>query len=215
MAIFLRDCPHCGAAHATFDSVYVHSVGYMSDTVMEVDVFSTCPACKRGVIFQVTCSRKLDVRAFGSNIDHANPPPYRCVTVPAARTSDHPEEISARVADLYQQGFDALQRQHWDAAGMAFRKALDIAVKELNPEANPRLPLIQRIDALPAQGGITDALRSWAHIIRQLGNDAAHEDEPFSEQSARGIHNFTRLFLLYTVTMPKEVERLMPRAAGA
>jgi len=55
---------------------------------------------------------------------------------------------------------------------------------------------------LPDNLGVTSAMKQWAHAIRKIGNDAAHEDEPFSAADAEALHSFTELFLTYTFTLP-------------
>ncbi len=81
-----------------------------------------------------------------------------------------------------------------------FRKSLDVALKRIHPEGKGMLQ--KRIDALPQELGITPAMKEWAHEIRDLGNDAAHEEEPFSEAEARSLHAFTEMFLTYAFTLP-------------
>ncbi|WP_343895983.1 DUF4145 domain-containing protein, partial [Craurococcus roseus] len=66
--------------------------------------------------------------------------------------------------------------------------------------------LYKRIESLPQEIGITPAMKEWAHEIRELGNDAAHEDEPFTEAEAKALHSFTEMFLTYAFTLPGLLE---------
>jgi hypothetical protein len=77
---------------------------------------------------------------------------------------------------------------------------LDTALRRLDPSGKGTLQ--QRIDHLPAELSITPAMKEWAHQIRELGNDAAHEEDPFTEDEARALHAFSELFLTYTFTLP-------------
>ena len=81
-----------------------------------------------------------------------------------------------------------------------FRKSLDIGLKRINPAGKGSLE--KRIDNLPESTGITAAMKEWAHQIRHLGNDAAHEDDPFSPEEANALQSFTELFLTYAFTLP-------------
>jgi hypothetical protein len=45
-------------------------------------------------------------------------------------------------------------------------------------------------------------MREWAHQIRELGNDAAHDEDPFTEHEAQTLQAFTELFLTYSFTLP-------------
>lgn len=47
----------------------------------------------------------------------------------------------------------------------------------------------------------------WANQIRFWGNNAAHEDEPFTEEDARQMGEFTELFLTYLFTLPEKLAK--------
>jgi len=108
--------------------------------------------------------------------------------------------MPANIESFYSQGMDSLSRKNFDAAGTMFRKSLDTALKRLDPSGLGNLQ--QRIDKLPVAVGVTPAMKEWAHEIRELGNDAAHEEEPFTEIEATTLQAFTELFLTYTFTLP-------------
>lgn len=115
-----------------------------------------------------------------------------------------PEHSPNNVTSFYLQGMDNLARKNYDAAGTMFHKSLDIALKRLNQSGKGTLQ--QRIDNLPAAVAITPAMKEWAHQIRELGNDAAHEEDPFTEDEAKTLQAFTELFLTYTFTLPGMLE---------
>jgi len=94
----------------------------------------------------------------------------------------------------------AFGRQDWDAAGAMFRKALDTSLKNINPDG--RGTIAARIDGLPADIGVTPAMKQWAHEIRVLGNDATHEEEPFDMAECARLREFTEILLTYVFTMP-------------
>ncbi|MBI4968850.1 MAG: DUF4145 domain-containing protein [Rhodospirillales bacterium] len=96
---------------------------------------------------------------------------------------------------------DNFHRGNWDACGMAGRKALDLATKHLD-QSLADTKLVGRIDALAEAHRITPDLKEWAHEVRRLGNDAAHEDDPFSKDDAEALIKFTRTFLEYAFTLP-------------
>lgn len=52
----------------------------------------------------------------------------------------------------------------------------------------------------------------WAHEVRLGGNEAAHEDEPFSKEDAESLRNFIENFLTYAFTLPSAVKRRAPPA---
>ena len=45
-------------------------------------------------------------------------------------------------------------------------------------------------------------MKEWAHEIRCLGADAAHDEDPFTENEAKSLQPFTELFLTYAFMLP-------------
>ncbi len=89
---------------------------------------------------------------------------------------------------------------NFDAAGMMFRKCLEAALKHLDPNGTGTLAM--RIDNLPAKVDVTPSMKEWAHQIRRLGNEAAHDDDPFTREESQTLKSFTELFLVYSFTLP-------------
>lgn len=89
---------------------------------------------------------------------------------------------------------------------MMFRKCLESATKILDSTLASKA-LVKRIDALAEAGRLTTELASWAHEIRLGGNEAAHEDEPFTVEEAQDLRNFIENFLRYAFTLPSAVKR--------
>lgn len=125
------------------------------------------------------------------------------------RTDVSPHYTPDTVARPHDQGCRALTRGDWDAAGMCFRKALDISTKALiraaaRADAANVIAhnLYGRIEWLHQNHKLTDELKDWAHFIRIDGNEAAHEEEPVTESEARQLHNFTEVFLTYVFSIP-------------
>jgi len=105
---------------------------------------------------------------------------------------------------------DSLTRRNFDAAGAMFRKSLDTDLKRIHSEGRGKVQ--NRIDNLPEATGVTPAMKKWAHQIRDLGNNAAHEKAPFTEDEAKALQSFTELFLTYAFTLPGMVAARKPSA---
>ena len=88
----------------------------------------------------------------------------------------------------------------WDAAGSMFRKVLDTGLKAKFPEIKGTLQ--QRIKKAADQRELTPDLAEWADQIRLDGNEAAHDEKPFSEEDAKRLQTFTNLVLIYLFTLP-------------
>jgi hypothetical protein len=90
-------------------------------------------------------------------------------------------------------------------AGMAYRRVLELAVQDKGPELKGTLE--KRINKLAAENVLTPAIAEWAHSIRDLGNEAAHDDAVPSEEDIVDLAAFTRVVLEYLYTMPAKVAR--------
>jgi hypothetical protein len=80
------------------------------------------------------------------------------------------------------------------------RKCLEASVKVLDPTATGNL--YSRIENLHNRGLITESLKDWAHIVRESGNGAAHEELPVSEEYATELLSFSEMLLMYIFTLP-------------
>lgn len=201
-AYFNRECPHCG--HKTTLQI----VGSFSNRHLTF-ALGNCMACHFPVV--AALGGKVSVAQITGNIDEAGHPVIR--TWPEGTPISCPEHTPDRPKNLYLQGLDNLRRQNWDAAGMAFRTSLDQALRRLHPEGKGTLAL--RIDSLPSEIGVTPSMKEWAHEIRTLGNEAAHEDEPFDEESTKDLQSFTEVFLMYAFTLPGMLAARRPHAEAS
>ncbi|MGD0634098.1 MAG: DUF4145 domain-containing protein [Beijerinckiaceae bacterium] len=183
------DCPFCFSERAAFTS----RAGVR--TANGAALFMQCGVCQSAVILDAHHADALDWALSHS----PNVPTYFNVW-PQKIKLKSPDHSPQNVSGYFMQGIDSLARKNLDAAGVMFRKALDAGLKKLHPEGKGSLE--KRIDSLPVETGVTPAMKAWAHSIRRLGNDAAHEEEPFSEEEAKDLKSFTELFLTYAFTLP-------------
>ena len=81
---------------------------------------------------------------------------------------------------------------------------MEVAVKMLDPEGSGNL--YNRIEKLEKTQLITPNLKDWAHIIRDDGNVAAHEEQPVTKEFAEEIFSFAEMFLMYSFTLPNMIK---------
>ncbi|WP_420009071.1 DUF4145 domain-containing protein [Xanthomonas sacchari] len=124
---------------------------------------------------------------------------------PKGKSLEAPANISVAVKRAFLQGVDNARRGHHDAAASMFRKAIDVATRELDSKLAEK-NLAPRIDLLAAAGRLTQDLKEWAHLIRLDGNHGAHDDEELTTAEIEQLHAFTELFLTYTFTLPAQVK---------
>lgn len=197
MAVLSIDCPHCFTGNMAFVSVGPAVINHVSKNY--ISLFQ-CQKCYCGIVVELQ----------GSPTPHwlGGQMPFFGIQVvecwPKSILIEAPTHTPENIQRFYVQGLKALSREDFDAAGIMFRKSLDISVKHLHPGGKGNLK--QRIDSIPSEAGITQAMKDWAHIIRDDGNDAAHEAEPFTERQAEAMKAFTETFLTYAFSLPTMVK---------
>lgn len=93
-----------------------------------------------------------------------------------------------------------------EAAGMMFRRALDIALKEIG--LNNSKPLAVRIKQASDRGILTEDLATWAKEITVLGNEATHEIDGIERPELEQLRGLTEMVLRYVFTLPGMVREL-------
>lgn len=191
------DCPHCKTRHVAFTAAFEWRPQEGGQRALFI-----CGSCLEGVIREYHNHSSImqltgDISRYNVRLDRQWPEP-----LPGSAPSDTP----ATVGSYFEQGTSSLEAGNFDAAGMMFRKALESATKVLSPELAGK-KLVQRIDELAKDAKLTPDLAGWAHEVRLGGNDAAHEDEPFTFEEAVDLRNFMENFLRYAFTLPSAVRR--------
>lgn len=198
MTDFSGDCPHCNSQKIAFTprGAYEHS--------QYIFIFLECRCCHvpvTGRFFAISHNWFINYKGD----ERINFDALRFVEfIKTSKNSEIPEHLPDNIARSYWQALDNIKRQNWTAAGMMFRKTLEGAVKQLNPNAKGVLQ--SKIDQLGDQHGITQSMKTWAHEVRIIGNDAAHEEGHIDEKDAKDAWNFTENFLIYSFSLPKKIE---------
>ena len=189
------DCPHeeCLTEKAGFAGT--HSKPFRGNGHLHI-VFLVCGVCGNGIV-----AKYQGTSVPGWITSQGGMGDSKLVEIwPKRQPAEAPQYLPTNVASFYMQGLDSLKRKNFDAARTMFRKSLDVGLKNIDPAGKGSLE--RRIDSVPETTGVTPAMKSWAHQIRHLGNDAAHEDEPFTHDEAQALQSFTELFLTYAFTLP-------------
>jgi hypothetical protein len=195
-----NECPHCSAQNVLFGLTCTRN----SNDPKLWNCIGTCNGCGKAIVVVAQSSsievggRNDDLRALSDKVQfEVFPTPGELIA---------PLSTEPTVAGYYVQGLASLRGKHWDAAGTMFRKSLEVALKKSHVmEGRPTI--FERINGLPEATGVTPAMKTWAHRIRSLGADAAHEEDPFTESEARELHEFAEAFLTYFFTLPAKVAK--------
>jgi len=162
-----------------------------------------CSGCNSGLFAEVQHYWGPTPHQIMGNID-SNIEACKIIdTYPEPDEPEAPEHVPSNIASFYVQAESSLNQKSYDASAMMSRKVLEVATKTLDPDSSGNL--YQRIEKLYEKKLITLPLKEWAHIIRNDGNEAAHEVEPVSEKHAQELLDFCELFLMYTFTMARMI----------
>jgi len=195
MGKITRNCPHCHTQHVSF-SAYAEK--QKPDERVFVGAFH-CDKCYGGYIVEAVCESSNFFTNTNGNIE-THPLIHFRKEYPLPQSVEAPSNLPNNIENFYLQAAHALNAGSHDASAMMCRKVLEVAVKKLQPGGAGNL--YQRIEALAETNLITEELKDWAHIIRDDGNEAAHEEDPVTSDFARELLSFAEMFLMYTFTMP-------------
>ena len=209
---YVGNCPHCLA-----EEIGMTLAGATNIPIHHPTAMFQCNRCHQVVCVQMQTGRMgIDWLSHASGeirrVARENSADVVRVYPETLRTTA-PEHISPVVLRAFEQGADNAKRRNMDAAAAMYRKALDVATRELDPTLAAK-NLASRIDALHSAGRLTSDLKEWAHVIRLDGNSGAHDEEEMSEAEIAQIASFTEFFLTYAFTLPARV-RLRKEAAEA
>ena len=193
---FKGNCPHCGTKYVAL--TVEHTIEYMEADQTFLDMLARCGYCGRGVLVMY--------RGSPDRFEFDRPD---TILAPSFPDTGAPTYTPENVAQFFRQAMENMIR-NYDAAGAMFRKTLDTALKTKFPDSMDNLN--NRIETAAEKGMLTRDMADWSHRIRRLGNDAAHESEPFSKNDAEDLKQFTILLLYYLFTLPGMLEKAQKRS---
>jgi hypothetical protein len=215
MPSIMLDCPHCTTASVGFSLVYESVIPNRTATCYLT--LGICGRCSSGAVIEYIAVTGKNAPAKNTPLQcPADPEDFNWVKLqmyPALIETKIPLHISEQLKRYYEQAANALKRKDWDASGAMSRKVVDVSTQQLLASESKKYGTIkQRIDALADNNAITPDLKGWAHEIRLGGNDAAHDEDPYTEPEAIELLDFADLYLTYVYSMPG---RLKERKAAS
>ncbi len=120
-----------------------------------------------------------------------------------------PEELPESVKTAYDQASRSLHASLFEPCILMSRKCLEAVCKILGAKGRD---LNARLEGLHEAGHIDSLLLGWAHQVRLIGNEAAHDiDAPVTKEDARDVFDFTEAILIYVFSLTKRFESLKKR----
>lgn len=203
MAVVVHQCPHCRANHVSF------RVSFSEQTSEgQGNIYYSCPACRKPISARVrrNAGKYAPFSAIASTSNSLNETGYEVVNIwPKLQEIDAPGSLPESVERSFKQAEEARARDHRESAGMSYRRSIELALKDIGPETSGTF--YQRINTLAGHGKLTPALAEWAHSVRELGNEAAHDGDEPSKSDTDDLGAFSRVLLEYLYTMPAKVRR--------
>ncbi|MHB1033633.1 MAG: DUF4145 domain-containing protein [Pirellulales bacterium] len=119
-----------------------------------------------------------------------------------------PESIGRSVAQAHR----SYLTSSYDACALMCRRALEALCQILSANGKD---LARRLEDLKAQGRVDARLLEWAHGVRLVGNEAAHDVETaVAAEDARDILEFTQALLMYVFTLDAKFRSFEARRKG-
>lgn len=210
MGILTTNCPHCGTQSVGFQIIF--SKTPKDNSYNQHNCLAVCGGCLRPICFIAVRNDSTETpHQFVGNISGK----YQISqTWPLPKPIAIPPHCPKAVSGRFNEGEQAFERKNWNAAVAMYRSALDIATKEMVPEAASKL-MAARLKWMLDNGRLTQDLFDWASHVRIGGNEALHDPDDFGEGDAKPLRYFTEMFLRYVYELPGEVARLRGAKAEA
>lgn len=205
MAILTHMCPHCGTEHVALRIVSVATIPGDRGAV-----FLQCPKCRLPSCASLKARPSRNHLAVGQfaeyngDIEEMGWAPDQIWPEPPK--PNIPELLPPDVARVYLQAernFPVAGNE--EAAGMMYGKALDIGLKKIDPTLKGMLG--QNIKQLAKAGKLTADIAEWSGHVRDIRNDATHEESSISRDELSELRNFTEMVLRYLFSLPNAVKK--------
>ena len=120
-----------------------------------------------------------------------------------------PEALPDSVKMAYDQAQKCLNASLFEPCVLMSRKCLEAVCKVLNAKGRNLNALLANLHEAKH---IDSRLLKWAHHVRAIGNEAAHDiDVPVTKEDARDVFEFTEAILIYVFSLTKRLESLQAR----
>jgi hypothetical protein len=196
MASTRLPCPHCSADAAGFSVVHYYKLQTGS-----IRCFMRCNVCSEAVI---AAYNGVTAEGWAQGQLEVLPATVKPAEIwPATKAIEAPNGVPPNIASLYKQAVACLRQRHYDAAGPVLRRIVEVSLKTLHQEGKGSL--YDRIENLPDEVGVTPTMKKWAHEVRLIGRDAAHDADLVTKEEAEDMEAFVELFLVYSFDLPSRI----------
>ena len=119
------------------------------------------------------------------------------------------EHLPPLARSAYEQALKSFSASLYEPCVLMCRKSLEVVCKTLNAKGSN---LYGRLESLKENGHIDERLLNWAHEIRAIGNEAAHDIESeIQKEDARDSLDLTEAILIYIFSLTSRFENFRER----
>lgn len=219
MAVFISKCPHCATDKMSFAIFGAKQQPGERWRSHHTQVAGTCGECEKPVSAVLRLSRPTSessatyhnkvqqlpsqgtlLEVLGFELVEVWPKP----PMPAA-----PSSLPASVERAFIQAEKNLAMPDCEeAAATMYRRSLDLGLKECFPEEKGTLDA--KLKRLVKEKKLPEAVGDWAHEVRVIGNDGAHDLDGVSREDLLDARNFIDTVLKYLFTLPAQITARKP-----
>lgn len=195
-------CPHCNVLVQAEFAAQAEGA-YQSHAINEFDavdaiynatlyLLATCPRCYGAFLYESRVQGVPGEFEVPDDLTLLFPRP----------NSDRIDGLPQAVENAMEQAQRSFTNGSYDASALMCRRAMEVVCKHLSASGRT---LVDRLAALQESGHIDKKLLSWAHGVRMVGNEAAHDVErSTSKEDARDILDLTQAILMYVFSLDRK-----------
>ncbi|MBF0551766.1 MAG: DUF4145 domain-containing protein [Deltaproteobacteria bacterium] len=175
----------------------------ISDSPYNIDHFLVC-VCRR-------CGQPFFIRQSWYVVPAEIESPTGEIVLYPTESKLTQEALPKSVKSAYDDASKCFKASMFEPCVLMCRKCLEAICKNLGAEGRD---LNKRLVRLSEAGQIDSRLLNWAHEIRLIGNEAAHEvDGKVTKRDARDVLDFTEAIIIYVFSLTKRFESFKVRRA--
>jgi len=121
--------------------------------------------------------------------------------------------VPATIKSAYDQAGCSFSASLFEPCVLMCRKCLEATCRNFGAKGRD---LNSKLQSLSDAGQIDSRLLNWAHEIRLIGNETAHDpDIKVTKRDARDVLDFTEAILIYVFSLTSRFEAFRARRAGS
>jgi hypothetical protein len=208
--VIKHQCAHCMAQDIALSVIAFTPVYYNADTDQSQAVAHLrCPQCSMPSAARLMADPDKKQKFSGISVIDGDPTYSGWFLTgfwPEAPKPSIPEHLPPDIERIYLQAERNFPTQgNEEAAGTMYRKALDVGLKKIDPTLSGTLGA--KLKQLSKNGRLLPDIAEWADHVRELGNDAAHEEDALPRKDLEDLRGITEMVLRSLFTLPNMTKK--------